>query len=215
MKIKSRLLCATALLLVIYGATWLGATGGRPGKIGLPSKDLGALPAGLGRWLGEESEVDAKLFSKTGSEACLTRVYRNAAGQEIATYIAVFADYLPSRGLILPHSAELCYPANGYRIVDEQDVRISSEKGLQCTARMLTVERDRSTLFVLFWYQAGDRFFTTNEAMRTTLWSFRGQDVWPPIVKVLLQASAPDARSAREALRDLATPLLTWFEDYR
>lgn len=213
MKVSVRLLWTAAFLVVIYGVTWLGTAAGRPGKVELPNKDLGALPARLGSWLGEDVEVDPKVFAKTGSEAHLNRVYRNNAGQEIATSIEVFVDYIPDRGVDF-HPPDVCYPASGYRIIGEQTLELSSETGRKCPAQMLTVEHARSRAFVLFWYRLGDQVFTTKEAMRAMLWSLRGQDSWPLMVKVMLQTSAPDARSAREIFREFASPLLTSLEDY-
>lgn len=213
MKISLRLLCTAAFVIVIYGATWLAAAGSRAGKVELPEKDLGAVPARLGSWLGENVAADPNLFAKSGSEAHLTRVYRDS-GREITTTIEVFVDYVPDRGLEI-HSPYSCYPAAGYRIVGEQDLDLSSESGLKCSARMLTVERGRSRLFVVFWYQLGDRSFTTKEKMRAMLWSLRGQDSWPFLMKVMLQTPAPDVQSARQAFREIASPLLTSLEEYR
>lgn len=214
MKISVRLLWTAAFIVVIYGATWLGEAAGRPGKVELPNKDLGALPARLGPWLGEDVEVDSKLFAAVGSQAHLTRVYRGPAGQEITATIEVFADYVPSRGMDF-HPPDVCYVAAGYRIVGEQDFELSSESGRKCTARILAMERERSRIFVLFWYQLGDRYFTEREVMRSMFWSMRGQDSWPVQVKVMMQTSAADFASARQAFREVASPMLTWFEEYR
>jgi hypothetical protein len=61
----------------------------------------------------------------------------------------------------------------------------------------------------------GERYFATNESMRIATWSLRGQETWPPIVKVVLQASAPNARSAEQSFRSLARPMLDWLKEYR
>ncbi len=214
MKMIPRLLWTAGLLILVYGATCWTAASAKPGQIELPAKDLNSLPSRFGAWTGEDTAGDPELLAKI-STSHLNRVYRNAAGYAIDTYIAVFADYVSERGLILPHAPDLCYPANGYRIVDTQEVALSSKGGPECNARLLSVERENSRLFVLFWYQMGDRFFTSNEAMRATFWSFRGQRVWPPIVKVMLQTSASDVRSARDQFRELAGPVLTWLGEYR
>jgi hypothetical protein len=77
------------------------------------------------------------------------------------------------------------------------------------------LERDGKPTHLLYWYELNGVTFTTADGFRTELWKLRGRKSWPPMVKVMLQTTDPDERTAEQGLKDLAGPVRGWLSEYR
>jgi hypothetical protein len=202
------------MVVLLGGATIWSSARNKPPRIELPEKDLESLPAQLGPW-SVTSDTLSEMAPKTGAAAVIERVYRDAPGRQVSAHVAVFDEYFDGRGVVMKHCPDFCYPANGYRIADDKELRLDLGGDAAVAARLLTVERDSQKLCVLFWYQVGDSSFATLDGMRDKIWSMRGKASWPPMVKVMLQISAAEPRVAEGALREIAVPIALWLKDYQ
>jgi hypothetical protein len=112
------------------------------------------------------------------------------------------------------HSPEICYPSNGYRVINGEETVFVSDRSGAHKARFIAVERDDARLYCLYWYQVGDTTFWESDGQRRVVQSFRGRDTWPPMVKVMLQTSAKSPDEAQGRLKDLASLVYAWTRAY-
>jgi EpsI family protein len=170
-----------------------------------PNRDLNTLPMQLGPWRGEEIPRDPHLFPDTGAAQTVTRVYRDAQGNPLSVYAAVWMKY----DIMPAHTPGTCYQGAGYQIVGEENVPLQLADGSSPSVRLMLLEKSGQQLAVLYWYHSGDRQ-VGNYWIRRTSWSFREEQAGPPLVKVMLQAPVSDPAKARAQLESIAAPLFEW-----
>ncbi len=214
MTTPSRLITLTVLLLFISAATLWTSARGKPPRIELPKTDIHTLPSRLGSW-SASSDTPPESMPKTGSAVAVERVYQDLLGHKVSLILAVYDNYFDGRGVIVTHCPDICYPANGYTIADDQALQLPVRGEESVSARLLTVEREQERLRVLFWYQLGDGSFASLPEMRNKIWSMRGKSPWPSLVKVMLQVPASEPRQAEQQLRDIATPIALWLKEHQ
>jgi len=178
---------------------------GMPTQTRPPKQGLGKLPTRLGPWIAEKLVPNPRTFPNAGAEAAVSRLYRNAAGETVSVYAAVWLKYdIPT-----PHPPEGCYRASGYETLVEDDVQLQVGRH-RVPQRLLLLERHGQRVCVLYSYQLGDRVFVYDYWLRRPVWTLRGEREGPPLVKVMLETSASDPQRARARLESIAAPLLAW-----
>ncbi len=87
-----------AILLVASGPLGVAYIRGAatPQKVRMPDFDLRQLPMELGRWKGEEVQLDRRLFQALDAKVAIDRVYRDEEGHRVLLHAAVFTRYGPS-----------------------------------------------------------------------------------------------------------------------
>ena len=170
-----------------------------------PNRDLSTLPMQLGPWKGKDIPRDPDLFPNTGAAQTVTRMYRDAQGNLLSVYAAVWMKY----DIMPAHPPKACFGGAGYQVVSEDNVPLRLVDGSSPSVRLLLMEREGQRVAVLYWYHSGDRQ-VGNYWIRRTSWNLRGQQEGPPLVKVMLQAPASDPAKARAHLVSIAAPLFEW-----
>ena len=139
---------AFALLIVLLGtgvtAWWLSLRT----SIAPDVEGLGELPRQLNGWSAVDIEVDQGVADMLRADAHVQRIYRHPHGYMIYVYIGYYGT---ERGGTPEHTPEICYPAQGWTIVQDERIPISETEGLW--AREFLVEKEGENRLVHFWYR--------------------------------------------------------------
>ena len=203
-----RLLVGAATLLLIYGTTYLLRAGMRPPRVEFPDRDFTAMPLRFGDWEGESVKLDERTFARIGADVVVDRCYRKR-GEEILAHLAVFSD--PLIGAY--HSPVNCYRGAGWQRTDSRrvDLPVSPERTIPVS--ISTWQRENEQIMVLYWFQLDDYIIFGRGDMLGARWALRGREVWPPLIKVLMQTQAYDALAAERRLLDLAGQMHAWVNE--
>lgn len=88
-----------------------------------------------------------KLYSQT-----LSRVYVNAKGQQVMLSVAYGGD---QRGELQAHKPEVCYPAQGFNLISNEEAAFSTPYG-QIHGRRLETRQGTRREPVSYWFTFGD-----------------------------------------------------------
>lgn len=177
----------------------------------LPSRPLDEIPKKVAVWTAVDLPLDKDLFDHTGAAAMLDRCYSNTVGDVVA---ANFDIWIASEDQ-LPHSPELCYHSAGWQLTQQKIIPIPLSAGDHRT-RLLSFEKMGMAAHVLYCYQVGDETVLDFNELRTVRQSMRGSRKYmPAIVKMMLQSSNPDSRTAERQLVELASQLLPSLAEYK
>jgi EpsI family protein len=199
-----------AVLLVVGGAYQLRGTL-RPTYARLPEWSLHDLPLVLDGWQGQATELDEELFRAIDADVVSNRLYRNRQGDVVSVHTAAFTDY----DFGVQHNPIVCYRGNGWEVADQQDLALDVGDGKTITVRLVTWTQKRRKVMTLFWYQLGEEMVFDRGDLgwaRIKLWR---EPVWPPLVKVLMEAPAFAPGDAQRDLSDLAGQIYRWINGPR
>lgn len=135
------------------------------------------IPRSFGHW--HEQKQDAQIVSPVQKETMeriysqtLTRVYHSDSGDSIMLSIAYGADQSDDKQM---HFPEVCYPAQGFQILNRQNGVVQTEYGNIRVKRLLTA--GSRTEPVTYWSTVGDKVVVGgNETKLEQLrYGFRGQ----------------------------------------
>ena len=186
--------------------------GGIPTKGTAAQQDLNDLPRQLGEWRGEDQEMEPELFEATGAASTVNRMYTNSAGKAVNLHVTVS---FFSNGYNLPHPPPRCYRVNGHTILTTKILEIHSPDGATIPVRLMTAELAGKRSYVLYWYQVGDQIIHDGVQMRRLSWTMRGEDAWPPVLKLMLANAEPDEDQAIRQFMSIAGPLAEWSGEFR
>jgi hypothetical protein len=207
-----RLLIASAAVLTIYGAAHWVRDRGMPSKPAPLEMKISELPTTLGDWKGETTALDPQTFNAIGATMTIDRIYRNGHSQTISLHSAVFDRLYGAQGLW--HPPEVCYSTHGWQIGDGKLLSLDQAGATGDTARLISVERRGATDYVLYWYQIEGQAFCDGDRQRQIFLGCRGRSVCPPVVKVMLFASAPNAEEAEKTLLGFAGSVFAWTRQF-
>jgi EpsI family protein len=166
------------------------------------------VPAQLGDWK-QSAKGDAliptgeQLEDETYDEV-LTRYYSDPAGNLIMFLMAYGS---AQSGNIQLHRPEACYPAAGFRLLNEQGIDLPGDS-TKIPSRALTARAPGRTEQILYWSRVGGSFPTGSASQR---WAVLRQslDGSPPDgVLVRMSALHPTLEGALPTLRSFAGALL-------
>ncbi|MCR9093710.1 MAG: EpsI family protein [bacterium] len=106
------------------------------------------LPRILNDWISIDLEMDDDVSEILGADHNLQRAYQHPLGYHVFVYIGY---YDTSSGGAPEHTPDVCYPAQGWQILDSVQQRVGGEEGL--VMRELLVERGGEQRLVHFWYR--------------------------------------------------------------
>jgi EpsI family protein len=204
-----RLLIVAAILAGIQVAKMTIDRDRQPGAIRMPDRDVAALPARLGTWVGRDEPMDPKLFIALQAAAVVNRRYQEEGGGSIAMQVAVF----PVNEIEPPHPPQLCYTKAGWVLAEQHPIDLNVPGQLSRKAQFVAFEQEGQRIHVLYWYQVGDANFVDTDGMRRERWKLFGKRVWPPIVKVMLQSSTASPTLAETQLRKFGEAVIAWTKD--
>jgi EpsI family protein len=208
MKLLPRLLILL-LLLVVIQAVHAMVRSGTPYSVRPPATNLDEMPLKLGDWTcSEPSQRDADAKDRSGADVSVHRIYGNAdARVAISAYVAIWTRY---EGGYLPHEPTMCYEGSGHTILDTSEVQLQRGGQPIAKARLMHVERDEQSAYVLYWYQLNQDTMYDIQQMHKIRWTYLGEPSWPPLVKVMLDIRGTDEATARRLLTDLGQQILAW-----
>ncbi len=180
------------------------------GDVVLPDWNLDELPLEFPGWRGEASELDERVFRRTGAETVSDRVYEDRHGGAVAAHTALFQDF---REAIEVHLPSRCYRAAGWEQRDAE-VRTLDVAGLPSVrVEVSTWQREGQRVKVLYWYQLGEHTVLDRWDMGKARMALAGHDTWPAMVKVMLQTTADQRQAADLRLFDVAGHIRRWLHE--
>jgi len=95
---------------------------------------LDAFPMRIGDWVGQDIPLDEEIVRKTSADTLISRRYSSELTSEsVLLYIACGT----KTSEIMIHHPEVCYPGNGWTLVDRSEVELSADNGLTLPCRLL------------------------------------------------------------------------------
>ena len=148
--------------------------------------------------------VDRHIFKNSGAADMVNRIYRNSVDDQVAVNVGVWLDYNP----VMPHKPEICYPSAGWEISNRELVKVSPASGEPFKARVLTLQNKDQRIALLYWALMDNTVAVDDGEVRKVLQKHRGfGKTRPPVMKVMLQADAPDVYAAQRQLLEMAGQL--------
>jgi EpsI family protein len=114
---------------------------------------LQEFPAQVGDWEGMESRLNPSVVTLLGLDDWILRQYQHPSKGFVWFYIG----FLKSLGALGHHSPQVCYPAQGWELLQEglQQVNVSGEHSI--AINRLLVKKDLERQLILYWYQWGEK----------------------------------------------------------
>jgi EpsI family protein len=147
MDAERKLLVVLAVALVLTGAvSWRAYL--RP-TLGVDPASLGSIPHRIGPWSGADHPVDGGVVQMLAADYNLQRTYAHPVGDIVWLYVGYYGT---ERGGRPEHTPWVCYPTNGWKIV-QRDV-VNTPGVTDGKANELIIERNGERRLVHFWYQS-------------------------------------------------------------
>jgi EpsI family protein len=134
------------LFLAGAGAWWLML---RPVSDHDPTA-FDALPDVLNGWQAFDIEMDQSVSEMLGADHNVQRAYLHPQGYHVFVYIGYYGT---RRGGTPEHTPDVCYPSQGWSIVESERRRVGGRDGFEL--REFVVEKDGEQRLVHFWYRTG------------------------------------------------------------
>jgi EpsI family protein len=143
-------LCAVIGPGLLMG-NWLVASATAAGAVDQPE-----LPARVAEWIAAEDEqLDAEALAVIEPDAHVLRRYESEHDAPIWVYVGLYAGRAGyGRGA---HDPEVCYPAQGWEIMESEPVSLAVADGA-LAGRRLTAQRDGRQEAVIYWFQPAGRW---------------------------------------------------------
>lgn len=116
-------------------------------------------PTTIGSWNKvEEEAIDPEALERLKPDDYVHRSYGRGNGENVSLFVGYFKSQRDGRA---PHSPQNCLPGSGWKSISV-NVRDLDVKGNPPRIRIneYVVERNRSQLLVLYWYQQNNRILT-------------------------------------------------------
>jgi len=202
------------LVSAAHGGFVVVRAGTRPGQVRLPARSIHELPRTLGVWhgedperQGEEAEIHAKIFVGTGALDAVDRIYTDRSGHATSLFVALYDD--PEAGVY--HTPSNCYRSNGWTNIDDVPMPLEVPGRPTISVSLSTWESGDKRIQVLCWYEMGEHVLFDRRDWGLLQFKLRGQTIWPPMYKVLLQTQVlPGGGPATTRLLDLAGQVRGW-----
>lgn len=196
-----------AILLVAGGIAWWLML--RPVDEPDPSR-FDALPSSLEGWRAVDVEMDQAVSEMLNADRNVQRAYVHPQGYVIFVYVGYYGT---ERGGTPEHTPDVCYPAQGWQILERRDLRLGGRDGF--SVREFLVEREGQQRLVHFWYR------TSHATGITSVFGLRLQHFWGrlirnrgdgALVRLSTRVTDGDRDAARTRLRGLDLALETALE---
>jgi len=164
-----------------------------------------ALPGTLNGWESIELEIDESVSEMLAADQNVQRAYVHPHRYVVFVYVGYYGT---RRGGTPEHTPDVCYPAQGWTIVEATDRSIGGRDGFD--VREFVVEKDGERRLVHYWYRTSHRTGITSIA-RLRLAHFWGRLVRNRGDGALVRLSTPiegdDVAGARSRLQGLDVAL--------
>lgn len=137
---------ALVAMLVVAGAVswWLLL---RPPPETDPTR-LDALPARFEGWQAFDIAIDESVAEMLAADHHVQRAYRHDQGYVVFVYVGYYGT---RRGGTPEHTPDVCYPAQGWAILESHERRVGGRDGFDL--REFLVEQEGERRLVHFWYR--------------------------------------------------------------
>ena len=206
-RVAIRVYVVIGIVLVAYGVSHLVRAASEPPEVVMPEWTVHDLPLQLGKWHGEEAEMDPTIAMATGAFAIANRIYRDGTGRAVSLHSAMFEN--PAEGVY--HSPLNCYRANGWVKISETQEDMKITEDLTFPISLTLWKKENQKIIVAYWYQLGQYVLFDRLDLGGIRWNLRGQPKWPVLIKVMLQAPMSSADDSKETLLDFGQKLSKWF----
>ena len=149
-------------------------------------ESLDDLASALGPWQAVDIEMDQSVADMLNADHNVQRAYTHPLGYTVFVYVGYYG---AERGGVPEHTPDVCYPSQGWRIVDSNERRVGGRDGLEL--REYIVEKEGARRLVHFWYR------TSRSSGMTSILGLRVDQFWGRITN----------EGADGALIRLSTPL--------
>lgn len=204
-----RIVLIGVFAVVVFGGVIMLRHGMNPQNVQMPDRSFEELPMRFAEWQGEPTELDPKIFDFIGAEVVVNRNYESVQGKQISVHTAVFTNY----GSGAFHNPANCYRSSGWLLLDNSILDLQLADGSTATVSLMTWSRNGERVMVVYWYQLGEHMILSRLDLGKARVALRGSEVWPPLVKVLMQTSANDPEAARLRLKTLAEDIYNWINE--
>jgi EpsI family protein len=120
---------------------------------------LQAFPLHVVTWEGRERSLDPNVVTALGLDDWMLRLYQNESRAFVWLYIGFFGYYHFDKGSF-HHSPQVCYPAQGWKLIQGELQEINIPEKEKILVNKLLVQKGTERQLVLYWYQWGDRIVT-------------------------------------------------------
>ncbi|MDY0166374.1 MAG: EpsI family protein [Thermoguttaceae bacterium] len=182
----------------------------KPAEVVLPDWNIEELPIDFAGWTGEVQELDERLFRRIGADAVADRVYENRQGDAVSAHTALFKDFDEA---IVVHLPSRCYRAAGWEQRDVEKRTLTVDGLPDITVEVSTWQREGRRVKVLFWYQLGEHTVLGRYDLSRARMALAGHEIWPAMVKVMLETTADQQQAADLRLFDVAGQIRKWLYD--
>jgi EpsI family protein len=111
------------------------------------------VPYQINGWSGLDGRFDP-IYGADPSDTRLLRVYRQGAEPPVILYVGFFGDLAT---ILDVHTPELCYPAQGWTILNFGKSIGGDFRGERIQARQILADKAGDRRLVVWWYNAGSR----------------------------------------------------------
>ena len=200
-----RIAIVILVVVTVHLGFYVVRAGTRPAEVKLPGRSLESIPRQIGGWQGSPEELNHEIFVNTGAREVLPRRYLNRQGQRVSAFVALYTN--AEEGVY--HSPTNCYRSSGWNLLEISRPLLKTKGRPDTPVSFSTWEQKGDRIYVLYWYELGDYTLFERSDLLKVRWGMLGKRVWPPMYKVLLQTSAPDAETARTRLLEFAEVIRT------
>jgi EpsI family protein len=204
--------------LLIGGACLLGAAaavGAKPRRH-VPLLKGGSLadivPSTFGGWVSEDvgdplaingpDSLSAKLYNQL-----VTRVYTNSAQSfQVMMLLAYGPDQTDDLQL---HRPEVCYPAFGYALQTNDEIKLPVTSAVSLPARRLIAQSDDRREGIIYWTRMGELLPASGREQREDRVRIAMQGIVPDGVLCRFSTTVNDQSDAWRAIQSLVPALLT------
>lgn len=199
-----------AIMLLFGGFAYRAAADrfARPaGSVALPPGTLDRLPLEIAGWDGRDVPMDDAIIKATDADQVLNRAYRrrNAARQEISLFVA----YGVRLRDLMPHRPEVCYPTNGWTLVNSTENEADLDEGVDLRYRVLQFQRGALSgrqITVLNYYIVDGEYSPDVELLRSRAW--RPSAGARYVAQVQITGSGRSAEQAVRAFAEASAPAI-------
>ena len=154
MTARARLIAA--ILAVLAPTTVLATWAGRDSAAGVKFDDSSIRNELAGRAVGAVDFWPPEVLEQIQPEKYLLRRYDAADGSALWAYVG-FYKQLSQLG-VGAHDPTLCYPAQGWEVMEVREARLPAGDGDSLTARLVRAYREGREEVVLYWIQPASRW---------------------------------------------------------
>jgi len=150
--VRSEKLHTALLVVALLAVGTLGWSFQLRPPLQVDASALGTLPEQIGAWQGKDVPLRAEEEAILRADFNLQRAYSDAFADPIWLYVGYYGT---DRGGHPEHTPLICYPANGWRIMQKRALTVDPRRGLR--ANEYVAEQGGVNELGLFWYRSRHR----------------------------------------------------------